>query len=266
MVLTTVEEMNTTAMTLPEDAPVSFSSLPQDTIAEIALHVSGLRPLRSIVRFDVTRTASTRIQRAFRRNREGLKPEVHLLHVGDRVLYRPRPCGQGDKHGGIVFATADGEVTEGTWKIRLLGGSDMHVPTRRLYRLSPWEFSKRAPVSKAVTHAASAARGAATLAAQAALAVLHSPATTTGSEQIQLALAAASTASTAATAATAAASALVDATSEEGSATMAQLALQLDADAAMTSAHGMLEAHEQLMEAAELTGTASRREPRDAMI
>jgi len=230
-------------------------------VAEIALHAKGLRALHLAVPFDIARTASIRIQRMFRRVR-GIRfsPRAHTLNVGDRVLYRP-PVTSALLQGCAIYATAEGEIMPRTWKIRLVDGTHQHVQTHRVYRLGDWA-SRTSPVSKAVSHAASASREAALLAAQTALAVLQSPSTAAGGQTMQLALAAASTASTAATAATAAASAL-DAASPHGSTNeyespgLAPPPSESDAHTAMTEAHGILEAHERLMEASGLRRPAS---------
>ena len=236
------------------DASLRFQDLPTDLIDAVAFHVKDLRILRSVIRFDIATVASTKIQRFYRDMRKSTLwgAEMHNPQVGDRILYRPVLPRSRD-----IYGTADGEIMNGLWKIRLLDGTVMHVQTRYMKRLSAWAYHT-AFISAAVTHAASAAREAATLAAQAALEVIHSPTTTAGGETIRLALAAASTASTAATAATAAASALVDA--ESGGVTMPMEAAPLssgrrDAHRAMTEAHGMLEVHERLMEAAGRSST-----------
>ena len=249
-----------------EAEPVSLSALPPDLIAEIAFRVTNLRSMRSSIRFNLPTVAATRIQRFYRRVRASL-PRLHDIHVGDRVCFTPHsaewavwPHSSLAHSRGIKFGTADGEVATGVWKIRQVAGEDAHVPTRRVYRLQPWEYSHRdAAAANAVSHAASAAREAATFAAQAALAVLHSP-SGAGAGAVQLALAAATTASTAATAATAAASAVNNAVNNAvhssavggaaGGAVPLVAAAPINAHVAMTEAHGMLEAHERLVEAA----------------
>jgi len=248
MVEMIAEHTTNAAAAMQADAPLRLHDLPTDLIGEVAFRVKDIRVMRSVIRFNIAAVASTKIQRFFRSLlRSNLWPQMHDLQVGDRIIYRPVL-----PHSRLIYGTADGEIMHGLWKIRKVDGSIMHVQTRYVRRLSPWA-SHKASISTAVTHAASAAREAATLAAQAALKVLDSPTTTAGGETIQLALAAASTASTAATAATAAASALVDA--ELGGIGMptraeSQPSEGLDAHTAMSEARGMLKAHERLMKAA----------------
>ena len=244
-----------------EDGPVNLSALPPDMIAHIAFRVKELGTLRSVLRFDKPAVAITRIQRMYRHVRDRrFSPHVHLLQVGDRVCFRPRAPDHCIGHA-LLFGTADGEITAGLWKIRLERGSNAHVETRRVYRLSPWpsRSSRGLKISKAVSHAASAAREAAT----------------SGGRTVQLALAAASTASTSAAAATVAASALVDAIpaalidaatprnelSAGGAAFAGNLRVLepppagvIEAHAAMSEAHDMHEAHQRLLKAAGRAG------------
>ena len=248
---------------LPTDEPMDLSSLPPDMIAEIAFCVKGFGAMHSIVQFDLCRVASTRIQRMYHRVRDTkFSPHVHDLQVGDRVLYRSITRHSQAHCLALSYGTADGEVSAGVWKVRLVDGRVVQAKLRQVYRLSPWaSYPCSLNIPNAVSHAASAAREAATMAARAALAVVHSPTTTAGGEEMQLALAAASAASTAASAATVAASVLIKAGHSRGKATTPCSAM-LDPHTAMAEAHGLLEAHEHLVNAAgRAQGTAMADEP-----
>jgi len=181
--------------------------LPAELLFELALR-SPIRALRHVVRFDARLVACVRIQRWYRCLEVA---EGTFLSVGDRVLVwgaanLPR----------LQYATAAAQVPErDLWKVQLLNGEYVNVPSCRIRQLPEWgdgPWTGSVGLSAAVA-SASRARGAATHATT--MAAVLAMRADVSSAQTAMVIAAASAASTAAVAAAVASSAVAPAAAND---------------------------------------------------